>query len=315
MMKFKHAVLATLPGIFYLSPAVANDAPLELYGVVEVRSVSRSDVDHDTYVDAARLGALQDRQLGSTQSVRGRWQVEFDLPVNGPATDSTDSGDVSTRKALVSLKGRLGEVIFGRQNNILADTKKMDQFKNDSGVFLQGPDRLGNALSYVTPTAGGVHGYVHVASDVDAEEPASDADATVFGLNYRTENFYAGLSKLDVDEEFDSGEVDLFSAGASYTFGNFTLFGTYQSEDVTGTDYFGLGAAYTLEDWTFKVASASFDNDADEEGSATFLLADRALGKHASAFIQYVDYDSDAESIGYGDAVSVGVALSFSKVF
>ncbi len=299
-----------------------EDNKFEIYGEVEARSIDRDDTDLDTFVDKARIGLKGAHVLPRFTDLKARWQLEFDLPVNDLATQDKDDDDVGTRKANISLQGGFGELIFGRQNNILAETKKMDSFKNDSGAFLFAPDRLGNAISYVTPTFSGLHGYVQVASDADAEDTDGngedeDFDATVFGLNYFGESFFAGISRYEVDEEFPSGEVELTSFGFNYSFGQFSVFGTYQDESVTEATVAGLGLAYNLDPWTFKVGHTNFEEDTDNtEGTATHLLASYAFGNNINAFIQYVDYDSDAEQdLGRGDAISIGIDASISKLF
>ena len=136
-----------------------SDKKFEIYGELEVRSVDRDDVDLDTFLDKARLGMKGTHPLEKFNDLKARWQIEYNLPVNSLGTDAEDTGDAAVRKAQINLQGGFGELIFGRQNNGLVDTKKMDQFKNDSGVFLRGPDRVGNTISYVTPSFSGFHAY------------------------------------------------------------------------------------------------------------------------------------------------------------
>ena len=297
------------------------DGKFEIYGEVEVRSVDRDDTDLDTFVDKARVGMKGTHPIPKFSDLNGRWQIEANLPVNDLATNDTDQDEVATRKANISLQGGFGELIFGRQNNILAETKKIDSFKNDSGVFLLAPDRLGNAISYVTPSFSGLHGYVQVASDADAEDSDGngedeDFDATVFGLNYLNDNLFVGASYYEVDEDFPSGEVELTSFGFNYSIADWSLFGTYQDEDVTEYNVAGLGVAYNFNDWTLKLGHRKFEEDIeDTEGSASHLAAIYSFGNNINVFIQYVDYDSDAEDLGNGDAISIGIDTAISKVF
>ncbi|WP_165839971.1 porin [Motiliproteus coralliicola] len=313
-----HALPALVAmGAMSVSGSVLAEAgPFTIYGTVEVRSVDRDDTDLDTFVDAARLGAKQSIKLDKFDDLEARWQIEFDLANNaGLGTDDRDVGDVGVRKAQINLKNGFGEAIFGRQNNLMAAAKKIDQFKNDSGVFTQGPDRVGNALSYVTPSFGPVNGFVQVISDVDADDstPAEDADGYTLGLSVVGDSYDVQASYYEVDEDFDSGEVELTSLGGSVSLGLLGVFATYQNEEVTGNELMGLGASYKVEDVTFKAGYRAFDNDASQEGSAVHLLADYDLGEGVSAFVQYVEYDSDAETnFGHGDALSVGVAYNFS---
>ncbi len=320
------------------NPTLADentDKKFEIYGELEVRSVDRDGIDHDTFVDKARIGMKGTHPVEKFNDFKTRWQIEYDLPLNSLATDDVDSGDARVRKAQINLQGHFGEFIFGRQNNGLVDTKKMDQFRNDSGVFLRGPDRIGNTISYVTPSFSGFHGYAQVAADAFTEEStdpvtevttngeqSEDIDATTFGINYLTDNVYVGLSRFDVDE-FYTGELELTSLGFQVGFGDFAVFGTHQDESFDDFTVAGLGVSYALNDWTFKLGHTVFEDDAnlagetsDDEGAATTLLANYSLTDHVGLFVQYIDYDSDAEDGGFGgDAISIGVDASLSKLF
>ena len=150
--------------------AVADESNLNLYGTVDVRAISADGNDLDTQVSTLRLGVKGVQDLPSIDSMDIRWQIEFDLPKNSVATGGNDTGDVSVRKANVSMQGDFGEVILGRQNNLAAGAFLVDQFKNSSGAFIQGSYRVGNALGYVTPSMGGLKAFFQVANDADADD-------------------------------------------------------------------------------------------------------------------------------------------------
>ncbi len=314
MAKIRSTVIGVVAACASLASAAVLAGPVNLYGSVEVRSVDRDNTDLDTFVDAARLGTKQAVKLEKFDDLTARWQLEFDLANNaGLGTDDRDVGDVGVRKAQINLQGAFGEVILGRQNNLMAQAKKIDQFKNDSGSFLIGPDRVGNAISYVTPSYNGLNGYIQIVSDVDATAPASDTDASTLGLSLVGENYDVQASYYDVDADFDSGEQELTSVGASLALDQLGLFATYQNEDVSGKDVWGVGASYKLNDLTLKAGYSETDNDANAEGSYVQLLADYDLGQGVSAFVQYIEFDSDAETnLGKGDALSFGIAYNFS---
>ncbi|MEH6648911.1 MAG: porin [Motiliproteus sp.] len=294
--------------------ALAEVGPFNIYGQVEARTVDRDDTDLDSFLDAARLGVKQSVQLDKFDDLQVRYQIEFDLPTNSTGTDSRDVDEVGVRKAQINLIGNFGEVIIGRQNHLMAQAKKIDQFKNDSGAFVMGPDRIGNALSYVTPSFGPVNGFVQVISDVDAADatPADDADGTTVGLSVVGEMYDVQASYFDVSEDFDSGEVELTSVGGSVSIDNLGLFATYQSEDVSNVDMMGVGVSYQINDTTLKLGYSNTDNDAGLKGSYVQLLADYDLGEGVSAFAQYIEYDTDAETtLDKGDALSVGIKYAF----
>ena len=318
-MKNNKLLLGGSVVIFAGFGTAASADPVNLYGTVEARTVDRDGVDLDSFLDAARLGAKQVIKRDKFDDLRARWQMEYDLPTNGSlGTADRDVGDVGIRKAQINLiSDSYGELIVGRQNNLMAQAKKIDQFKNDSGAFVIGPDRIGNAISYVTPSFGGVNGYAQVISDVDSDTtggvPDKDLDGTTFGVSLVGDNYDLQASIYDVNSNFDSGEVELLSLGGSVSLGSLGVFATVQSEDVSGTDMWGLGASYRLNDTTFKAGYSTTDNDAGGEGSYIQLLADYDLGQGVSAFAQYIEYDSDAEdTLGKGDALSVGIAYNFS---
>ncbi|MCX4029691.1 porin [Endozoicomonas sp. SM1973] len=326
------AVVASVASNSILAASHGKDDDIELYGEIEVRSVNREAKDLDTFVDKARMGLKGAHVLNNMSGTKARWQIEYNLPVNSNALSSTDTGSVSLRKANVSLQGDFGEFIFGRQNNILADTKKIDTFKNDSGTFLFTPDRVGNAISYVTPTMGGFHGYIQLATDTQPTvDNDSEVDATIFGINYSDDTFYFGISRFDSDNEYPATELGVTSLGFSVSFGDFSVFGTYQDEE-DDTQTYGLGVGLSMNDWTFKTGVNGFksDNDGpastifkgsvvapdgnDDEGNAVFFLAEYALGKGVSTFAQYVYYDDDAEDETFGgSAFSVGIAADISR--
>lgn len=288
----------------------------DLYGTVEVRTISRDASDLDTQVSTARIGLKGVNALPNSSDMKVRWQMEFDIPKNSIATGSNDTGDVGVRKANLSLQGGFGELILGRQNNLGSSSKKIDTFKNDSGAYILSPYRLGNAIGYVTPSMGGAKFFVQIASDADAETSGDgvDVDASVIGLEYSNDSISATLAKFAIDESNPSGETDLTTFGLSTSFGSVGVFGTYQDESITDQQVFGLGASYSSNDWTYKLGMLSFDKGSDNtEGSVTHLLAQRSFGNGVSAFVQYADYDSSAEAAGKGDAISVGIAASASR--
>ncbi|MEH6650356.1 MAG: porin [Motiliproteus sp.] len=298
--------------------ALAEVGPFNIYGQVEARTVDRDDTDLDSFLDAARLGVKQSVQLDKFDDLQVRYQIEFDLPTNSTGTDSRDVDEVGVRKAQINLIGNFGEVIIGRQNHLMAQAKKIDQFKNDSGAFVMGPDRIGNALSYVTPSFGPVNGFVQVISDVNADQTTAtdDADATTLGLSVVGEMYDVQASYYDVSEDFDTDKVELASVGGSVSLDNLGLFATYQSEDFSNVDMFGIGASYQLNDTTLKIGYSATDNDnfngVLKEGSYVQLLADYDLGEGVSAFAQYIEYDTDAETtLDKGDALSVGIKYVF----
>lgn len=314
-------ILATLIAGYASTSAgtvLAEAGSFNLYGTVEARSVDRDNVDLDSFLDAARLGARQTLKMEKFDNLHVGWQMEFDLPTNGSlGTDDRDVGSVGIRKAQINVIGGFGELIVGRQNHLMAQAKKIDQFKNDSGAFVLGPDRIGNAISYVTPSFGGINGYVQVITDVDSDTtggvPDKDLDGTTFGVSVVGDRYDLQASYYDVNENFDSGGVELTSLGGAVSLGSVGVFATYQSDDVSSVDMWGAGVSYKVNDTTLKAGYSSTDNDAGKEGSYIQLLADYDLGQGASAFVQYIDYDSDAEStLGKGDAVSVGIAYNFN---
>lgn len=313
-MKKTLATLIAVSAATSAGAVLAETGPFNLYGTVEARTISRDDVDQDTFLDAARLGVKQSVKLDKFDDLQVRYQLEFDLANNaGLGTDDRDVGDVGLRKAQINLLGAFGEVILGRQNNLMAQAKKIDQFKNDSGSFVIGPDRIGNAISYVTPSFGPVNGYVQVISDVNADQTnADDADGTTVGLSVVGDMYDVQASYYDVSEDFDSGKVELTSLGGSVSLGSLGVFATYQSEDVSNKDMWGAGASYQLNDTTLKLGYSTTDNDAGAEGSYIQALANYDMGEGVSAFVQYIEFDSDAETnLGKGDALSVGIAYNF----
>lgn len=318
MNKFAKNSLASVVAVCAAASAgtvLAEAGPFNLYGTLEARSVARDNVDLDTFMDAARLGVKQVIKLDKFDDLRVRYQLEFDLPTNSTGTDDKDVAEVGVRKAQINLLGNFGEVIFGRQNNLMAQAKKVDQFKNDSGVFTQGPDRIGNAISYVTPSFGPVNGFVQVISDVNADQSSNtdDTDGYTAGFSVVGEMYDVQASYYDISEDFDSGKVELTSLGGSVSLGSMGLFATYQNNDVTGEELLGAGVSYKINDVTLKAGYRTTDNDLNKDGDAIHLLADYDMGQGLSAFVQYVDYNSKAETnfAGAGDAVSVGIAYNF----
>ncbi|MEH6812281.1 MAG: porin [Motiliproteus sp.] len=314
-MKKPLATLIAVCAATSAGTALAEKGPFNIYGKVEARTIDRDDVDLNSFVDKARLGLKQTIKLDKFDDLRVRYQIEFDLPTNSLATKSTDSDDVFVRKAQINLLGGFGEVIIGRQNHLMAQAKKIDQFKNDSGPFAMGPDRIGNALSYVTPSFNGINGYVQVIADADDNTipgPAKNLDGTTFGISLVGDMYDVQTSYYDVDSDFDSGAVELTSLGGSVSLGSMGLFGTYQSEDVSNVDMVGVGVSYKMNDTTLKLGYSNTDNDAGLEGSYIQLLAHYNMGEGVSTFVQYIEYNSDAETtLGKGDALSVGIEYSF----
>ena len=302
------------------APAVAvadGHNKFEIYGIVEARAIDRDMSDFDTHVSTARVGLKGVNDLPNSSSMDLRWQLEFNLPANASnATSGSDDGDVALRKANVSLQGNFGELILGRQNHIGADALVIDQFKNDSGAYVVGPYRIGNALGYVSPSMGGAKLYLQVAADADADNEDNDLDAIAYGFQYSNDTISATLAHYEVESTYPSGEVDLNSLGVSASFANFGVFATYQDEGASDKQVVGLGGSYSANNWTYKLGTLSFEEGVgNTEGTANYLLANYGFGNGVNGYVQYVDYDSAAEAAGKGDAITVGVAASVSKVF
>ncbi len=307
------------------APIVAQ-ADATLYGGVETRLKFVEDHDASLFVDKAEIGVKGSTELENLDGVKATYQIEFRLHADTDA-DSDDedatsayvNNDVRMRKANVGLTGGFGSVIVGRQNNLADAAEGYTDIVMSYGSYFDS-DRIGNAISYVTPNMAGFEAYVQLIADGAEDDVEEDVDGYVVGFNYSIMDLDLSVGYTEISGNYfdgvgvDSGasDEDLLSVGAGYSIGDLSLGLTYeQADDGTDEDeLYAVAATYAIGNAKLKGVFAQYDlesgSDADEYG----VQAEYALGKKAGVKASYVVYDEDAASSSE-DTVTLSYYVNF----
>ncbi|NVK44069.1 MAG: porin [Oceanospirillaceae bacterium] len=309
------------------APIVAQ-ADATLYGNVEVElhmgDDTTSDItdpgsyngaeDANLELDDAILGVKGSSELENLSGVEAFYQLEVEFARNSdPIRSSTDTGPVSTRKALVGLDSGFGTLIFGRQNLLAESVERMDKYAESLSTnnYFAFNDRIGNAATYVTPTFAGFEAYGQIIVQGEQDDSRDDIDGGVVGFNYSLGGFdlAAAYSEMDQNIAFAPGTDDtmeIYGVGLGYAIGDLQLDATYEATEDNATneesDMWGVGAAYALGDATIGATYMDFEYDKSPvESDEWGVYASYKLGKKASVKAQYTSADVDGNSLSNDD--------------
>lgn len=280
------------------APIVAQ-ADATLYGVAQFRLIDEDNSDLEAQMAKTRLGVKGTVDNDIEGLVTG-YQFEWEFDGNGN-TNGANTSSASIRKSHVYMQGDFGTLDFGRQNNPAASVKKADILGRNSAALTALPDRIGSAITYVTPTMGGFNAYGGVIADAGDSLNGENVDAYTVGGNFSAGSVDVALSYFDVDEI-----VDISSVGASFSTGGFYVGGSYQYYDADNggdSDYYQVAASYTIDKTTL---SAQYEDVSDTltstvgsvtEDEKVAVRAAYALGSSAGVAIEYADYDEGNDNL------------------
>jgi predicted porin len=130
---------------------------------------------------------------------------------------------------------------------------------------------------------------------------------------------YESLADFSNPAGMSNDEVKTWQAGASYTFGNFTLGGQYEDTDMDFADYtvwalmgkakFGNNAIIA----NYGQAEIDYDGGGDEEMDTIQLALQHTFSKRTSVYVAYRNQDFDEIGVNDDDTdtFSLGMIHTF----
>jgi predicted porin len=283
----KKLIAAAIAAVVAAPAAVAADTTL--YGKVNVSIQANDNGTTDNYTvnsNASRIGVKGSEDLGN--GLKAIFKMEF-----GVAVDQ-NAGINNGRNAYVGLAGDFGTFLAGKHDTpakvayYAAGNDHLDGTPADLNNIGFTERRLNNAIAYISPN---MSGFTVAAAVVPGEGGATNNDinnAYSIAAIYGGGGLKATVSYEVADKEYLGTTADekMLQAGASYTFGDFTIGAQYQDvNDKAGT----AGRDETI--WA--------------------LSAKAAFGNNYVA-VNYADRDDDGVTTD-GSRFGIGVGHKFSK--
>lgn len=240
-----------------LSCYALAESNVMLYGILDGGVSVGKNQGEDTKVQMTnglyqsnRWGIRGEEDLGSGNTIFFRLESGFKLS-NG----TTTSGMAFSREAFLGLKGNWGEFAFGRMGALSSDCGPYSLLIGSpflTGYFAKGDimgaitvtDRYNNTLYYKSPQVAGFNAHLMYSNGTseDTEKWSDNSHYYGVGLTYSRNSLNVNLTAeyLDHDagmtwKDKDDNEVNfkpkttqLYTLGATYDFGSFMLYGTYQ---------------------------------------------------------------------------------------
>jgi predicted porin len=311
-------------------------------------------INNGAGLSGSRLGFRGTEDLGG--GLRAGFVYETALQ-----NDSSSAAIGGVRQALLSLSSKdLGSLNFGRGNTLGKNTNDGFTAFGGGGSFEQGSvaleltrgnalkngtadkskpiaDRASNQATYISPSFSGVTLQAQVVSksvDKDGEDFAGEtaSSGTAFQLAYAGNGFTLAYTRSDLDSDTEATEDDaavkaktkLDQFGATYTMGNFKVFGLYntvkykanaETAEAENKGY-DIGATYTMGKTTLLVAMGDGEMknaDGDETTDVKGLQAQvrYALSKRTTAYALYGKTEYKNAVAGESDVTMIGVRHSF----
>ncbi|WP_028206273.1 porin [Paraburkholderia nodosa] len=255
------------------APSAFAQSSVTLYGVLDNGFVYQSSSGGNSAVRAVPGGLFSTRYgFKGSEDIGDGLHVNFQLEqaFSGQTGAATDSTKAFNRLAYVGMSGGFGEVRFGLQNSPQYDVLQaaMDPtwvksiaspMNNFNGLII----RANNAISWYTPTFGGLNAKFMVA----LRDPATSGNGIGF-YNAVVQyidgplNVAAGYERGDEPAVGAGGSYTLaggaaagpgavftvFNAGASYAIGANRIWLAYHTENLTNTPKYMQHEVYQISD-------------------------------------------------------------------
>lgn len=278
--------------------AASAQSSVTLSGSVDV-GVAR--VEGDTKMQTA--GSSRSKiALSGTEDLGGGMKAFFLLehrfkPNDGTINPGGNSGPAGTtqffRHAYVGLGGAFGDVRLGRLRMPLRDLGVGYSVFGDDTVATTnagGPiatDRANNAISYRSPSLGGLQVHAAIAA-AEGQTPAASLERPIgFGVSF-------GSGPISAAVAYDRNDQDLDTVGvyASYDLGMAKLMGQFEKSDTSATateKRASLGAAVPLGAATLKASFGKRSGDKKKIG----LGLDYSLSKRTLVYADVAKWSGD----------------------
>lgn len=307
--------------IAVMAAPVAALADTTLYGQMHM---SVGGVDDSTAGGAATdEDNMQVRSHNSRLGVKGSEDLGGGLKANfmlewGVNPDDTTDAGFTERNQWVGMSGdSWGEFRVGRHDTPLKIAQGGFDLFNDTDADIagilgisQGETRVGNVIAYISPSfsgftfvGAGVAGEADNAAEAAGNDKTGLADIYSLAGMYSNGPLFASLAYDNYDALTGSGSLDTLWRGVvTYTFGDATVGGLYESGEDEGTtgdkDVWGLSGKYSFGSVDLKAQymDGATENGAgvsDTEQNQWTLGADYNFSKRTVAYFMYTSAEND----------------------
>ncbi|MEZ7206628.1 porin [Pseudoalteromonas sp. DY56-GL79] len=289
------------------------NAEVDVYGKANV-SVQSSDDGAGSVTEiksnASRFGFKGSEKLDSGLEVI--YKLEFQVDVSD-ADSKGDKDNITARNQYVGLKGNFGEVVIGRNDTALKQSQgKLDQFNDLEGdikVLFKGENRLGDSISYKSPSFNGFRVLgSFIAEDSEEGENGFSTALTYGDAGLKESAIYAAIA---ADSEVNGNDMVRFTVQGKVA--DFKLGAMYQTQEkVDGSaeaDGYLLNAAYKLGNTTLKAQYQVIDFDAGDKVDGVSVGVDYKLAKNAKVYGFYSTFDADNQV--EKDYLGLGIEYKF----
>ncbi|MEQ3530024.1 porin [Pseudoalteromonas sp. XMcav11-Q] len=289
------------------------NAEVDVYGKANV-SVQSSDDGAGSVTEiksnASRFGFKGSEKLDSGLEVI--YKLEFQVDVSD-ADSKGDKDNITARNQYVGLKGNFGEIVIGRNDTALKQSQgKLDQFNDLEGdikVLFKGENRLGDSISYKSPSFNGFRVLgSFIAEDSEEGENGFSTALTYGDAGLKESTIYAAIA---ADSEVNGYDTVRFTVQGKVA--DFKLGAMYQTQEkVDGSaeaDGYLLNAAYKLGNATLKAQYQVIDFDAGDKVDGVSVGVDYKLAKNAKVYGFYSTFDADNQV--EKDYLGLGIEYKF----
>jgi predicted porin len=343
-MNMKKSLIALAVAGVFAAPAFAATSNVDVYGIINIaiedtdgeNTGGKDDTVSPGVVDNySRIGFKGSEDLGG--GLKALWQVETQLS-SGPDAGK-GVGNTSTwanRNTFIGLAGGFGTVLAGRHDtpyklgtaslDIFADTIGDYNLGRTDNVQLISKDhdaRSGSAIAYISPTWSGFHFAVAVVAADQAGGVKDDKtmDALSATAVYANGPLFASLSYQDLgDAAGGDADNEAIKVGVSYTFGDLTIGGVYETIDTgdakADRDSWLANVKYNMGPMVLKAQYGQVDQDvkggSSQDQDAWAIGLDYNLSKRTTAYIVYAAGDDDNDKTNGGDIAGWNIGMKHS---
>ncbi|MBC3764807.1 porin [Neptunicella marina] len=286
-------------------PVLANDDPVDFFGLVNVTFQSTDDGDGrftETKSNNSRVGVKGTYDLDD--GLKAIYHLEWKVDV----TDLSGGDNITGRNQYIGLQGGFGKVLIGRNDTMLKQAQgKIDQFNHlemDIGKLWKGENRLSDTVTYVSPKLGDFS----VGATYVAEESADGDSASSVSLMYGDKLLKKSKVFAAVGVDFDVKGYDTTRVSMQTKLDDLKIGAIFQRQEAvdTGVSKNGylVSAAYAVDKLTYKAQIQTLEDD-----KVISVGADYSLGKNTKLFAFYADrnMENDPDS----DWLAIGLEQKF----
>ncbi len=264
--------------------ASANEA-LTVYGKANL-SLQAADEGEGNFTElksnASRFGIKGGTALNDALEVFYTFEWQVDL------ADLGGDDNLKSRNQFLGLKGNFGELTIGRRDTVLKEmSKPLDMFNDYEGDLKglwKGENRMGDSLSYYSPSFSGVKfGVTYITEDSVNGSDGLSAAVSYGDKKLKKSKLYAFAS---MDSEVKG--YDVTRVGVQTKLAGVVVGAMYHEQeklsDNSEKDGYLVSAAYAMNKFKFKAQLQELDGD-----ESYSLGADYKLGSKTKAYAFYTD--------------------------